>query len=168
MVRTILGAVVVALTTLTIAADSPKPYEVSGTGAFPLTDTVSSLWLNGPKQAGRPQPVIMVYYQGASGWHNTHWEVKSEFGKTPAWIRLTSPTAELSIEYGPGGVGSKVHGQSVNLSIANVFLVSPVGDTGVEPTIEPLGLVVFAVPEGANPAIQVLETNPAIKAKVLR
>jgi len=166
--RTLIALAAGLLALSVLAAEERKPYEVSGTGAFPLSDTVTSLWLDGAPRNDRPQPLLMVYYKGAPGWHNAEWEIKSEFGNTPAWVRLTSPTVELSIEYGPGGSGSKVQGQPVNLSVANVFLVSPVADPTIVPTVEPLGLVTFAVPPGSNPASHLLEVNPEIKAKVLR
>src|SRR5436190_4631116 len=120
------AAVVLALLTGLGNADAEiSGTQISGWGGFPLSDRVTALWLTGPTQGGRPQPVIMVYYRGSVGWHKRKWDLKSQFGKSPSWIRLTSPDLELSIEYGPA---VKVQEQTIDLSVATVFLIDPVAD----------------------------------------
>jgi hypothetical protein len=81
---------------------------------------------------------------------------------------LVSDDLELIIEYGPGGRDVRVQKQPVDLSAANVFLVAPVAQANEKATITGLGLVPFNVPEGGNPALYILESNPNISKTVLQ
>lgn len=163
-----LGVIVLvsALFVPTFAATKPQ-MDVVGVGAYPVSDEVSALWLNGPATGSRPQPLIMVYYHGAAKWHDRKWQIDSKIGKSPARARLVSGDLELIIEYGSGGREVKVQGQLVDLSVANVFLVSPIGQAE-KPTVTGVGLVRFEVPAEGNPAVYVLASNPDISKKVLK
>lgn len=150
------------------AADEKSGQEVTGVGAFPVSDSVTGLWLLGEPQGGRAQPIVMVYYRGLAGWHDRKWVSKSDFGKTTWLAKLSSDDLELVIEYGSGGTDVKVQGHSVDLEVANVFLVSPIGDPTKRPVVEAVGFMVFTIPGDANPALHVLATNRAIAEKVVR
>jgi len=147
-------------------SEEPKKFDVSGWGGLPLSDQVTSLWLNGPKELERPQPLLMVYFRGSSGWHKRKWDMDSRFGKSPAWIRLKSPDLVLSIEYDKQFHRIAVQEEPVDLTKANVFLVSPVGDPSAKAKIESLGLVSLAVTGDAAPPLVILERNPEIKRAV--
>jgi hypothetical protein len=165
----------VALALLHSVAASPGQGErIDGYGGFPLSEQVTALWLNGAATKGRPQPVIMVYYRGAAGWHDRGWTIDGKWnteGKAsdaPSFIRLGSPDLDLSIECGGPDGGAKVQGKRVDLSKANVYLAAPVGDKGQETVVLALGKIRFEVPEEANPAVHVLDSHPDIAAQVLK
>src|SRR6185503_18295226 len=63
------------------SAEEPKKFDVAGWGGLPLSDSVTSLWLNGPNEGARPQPLLMVYFRGQPGWHKRDWKINSQFGK---------------------------------------------------------------------------------------
>ena len=148
-------------------ANESRKTEIVGQGAFPVSAEVSSLWLNGPSAGARPQPVIMVFYRGPAGWHDRKWQIDAKVLETPSHVSLKSPDLELSIEYGSGGHGVKVQGQDVDLKMSNVYLVTPVAQSGTSPSISGLGLIQFDVPKDANPAMYVLQSNPEIARRVL-
>jgi hypothetical protein len=151
--------------------------QVVGYGGFPISDQVTALWLNGRSVKGRPQPVIMVYYRGAAGWHNREWKIDGKWntdGKaldTPAFIRFGCPDFDLSIELGGADGSAKVQGREVDVSQANVYLAAPIGNKGDKAqatVVTGLGKILFEVPEGANPALHVLESRPDLAAQVLK
>jgi hypothetical protein len=167
-VRTAFGISLALAILLANPFEGTSQVEVSGWGGFPLSESLTSLWLMGPPSTGRPQPLIMVYYRGIPGWHKRKWDLDGHFGKPPTWIRLKSPDLELSIEFDGGVSEVKVQRRAVDLSTSTVFLVDLVEKEEMAVLVQSLGQVVFAVPSGVNPAIHVLQTNPGIAARVLK
>jgi hypothetical protein len=108
----------------------------------------------------------MVYFRGAPNWHKRQWDSDSHFGNGPAWIRLKSPDLVLSIEYEKQGDRVVVQEQPVDLSKANVFLVSPVAESGAIPKVEALGWVSLDMPDDATPPLVILERNPRFRRLV--
>jgi hypothetical protein len=147
--------------------DEWKRFDVSGWGGLPLSDTVTALWLDGPKIGSRPDPLLMVYFRGPAGWHNRKWDSDAHFGSSPAWIRLTSPDLSLSIEFDKPFKRMAVQGEPVDLKEANVFLVSPVGVSGSKATVQALGFVSLDMPADATPPLVVFERRPDIKRAVM-
>lgn len=163
-----LTALIMIAGSLFAPVDAQQVQGVTGVGAFPISESVTALWLLGEPRGGRAQPVVMVYYRGQAGWHDRKWVSKSDFGETTGLAKLSSADLELVIEYGSGGADVKVQGQRVDLKSANVFLVSPIGDPTRKPAVESVGFVAFTVPADANPALHVLATNRPIAEKVVR
>ena len=140
--------------------------QVGGWGGFPLSETSTSLWLTyGAPVNGAPQPLVMVYYVGSPGWHNRDWKIDSQFGQTPAWIRLISSGLTLAIEYS-GGNTAKIQGQTVELGNSNVFLVSRIDGPLMGMVVKPLGKYAQPVPTDATPGEFILRTNPEIQKQV--
>jgi len=138
---------------------------VGGWGGFPITDRVTSLWLTAAEagRTGRSQPLLMVYYVGAPGWHDAKWTFDAEITRLPGYARLKSERFELSVEY-QGGGRALVQGKPVALSSGNVFLVAPIDGQW---SVKPLARVDFDVPPGANPAVHILSAHPEIRAAVM-
>jgi hypothetical protein len=81
----------------------------------------------------------------------------------PAFVRLRSERFDLSAEY-QGGGRATVQGRPVDLSSANVFLVSPIDG---EWSVKPLGKIVFDVPLNGIPAVHVVSTHLEIREAVV-
>jgi len=153
-----------------LAPSSPAlgSFDVSGWGGHPVSTEVSSLWLSrGPTAGERPQPMLMVYYRGTSGWHDRKWDISSEFGKTPPFIRLSSPGLVLSIVQDAAG-SVRVQGQQVDLSVANVFLVRRIDGPMMGMLVVPIGRIRNEIPSEANPPVFILETQREIADEVNR
>jgi hypothetical protein len=159
------GLGMIIISTSARSGDS-RPFDVSGWGGLPLSESVTALWLDGPKAGNRPNPLLMVYFRGAPGWHDRKWDSDARFGRSPAWIRLTSPDLVLSIEYDKPFGRFAVQEEIVDLTKANVFLVSPVADSSAKAKVEALGWVSLDMPDDATPPLVVLERNPGIKRAV--
>jgi len=150
---------------LSVGRDEPATDVVSGWGGFALSASTTSLWITAPASgpSARPQPLVLIYYVGAPGWHDSEWGFDGEFSKLPAFVRLRSERFDLSAEY-QGGGRATVQGKPVDLSSANVFLVSPIDG---EWSVKPLGKVVFDVPLNGIPAIHVVSTHREIREAVV-
>ena len=159
-------AVWLGLLPLGSRAEEPQRYDISGWGGLPLSEDATALWLNGPKVGERPNPIIMVFFRGAPGWHSRKWESDSQFGKSPAWIHLKSPDLILSIEYDKPFNRVAIQDEQLDLGKANVYLVSPIAGPQKKAKIEALGLVSLEVSGDAAPPLVVLERNPTIKRAV--
>jgi hypothetical protein len=150
-----------------ISAEQQKPPAdvVSGWGGFALSASTTSLWLTAPAggPSGRPQPLFLIYYVGAPGWHDAEWGFDGEFSKLPAFVRLRSARFDLAAEY-QGGGRAIVQGTPVDLSSANVFLVAPIDSDW---SVKPLGKVVFDVPPNGIPAVHVISTHLEIREAVV-
>ncbi len=119
MKRALLYPVVIVLLAFVTAA-SEEGFTVSGFGGHPISDSIESMWLAAPDH----RPVLMVYFHGPNGWHNTQWKVASKFEKgKPGWAELQSEKATLrlsvNIETGEAGVQS----DTFKISGSNTFLV---------------------------------------------
>jgi hypothetical protein len=133
---------------------------VTGWGAAPIDARVTSLWLLGSDAGGTAgsRPLVMVYYAGSPGWHDIPWSLEGDFERAPAFVRLLSHRLELSVQY-DGPTRASVQGVPVDLTSANVFLLSPVD--GV-PSLTPLAKIAFDAPRDENPALELLRDHPAI------
>src|SRR5260370_34364666 len=87
MRRILLIAIIVALVAAAIAGLEEK-FSVSGVGSYPISQSMTSMWLAGPDH----RPLLMVYFHGPEECHNTKWKVDSKVEKGKAGL------AELQTE----------------------------------------------------------------------
>jgi hypothetical protein len=150
-----------ALTCVAASAQSPdsNKLKVNGLGAFPMSDGMTSLWLNG--DAGKP--LVMVYFQGRDGWPKAPWNTNSEVEKTGwAWVELTSPKVRLRISLNTESQELEIQNSKSNLRTSNTFLVLHVDESPEKQVVIPLG--VFDMPmSGDDPSsISLLSSHPAL------
>src|SRR5713101_2529331 len=89
----LLIAIIVALVPPAIAGSEEK-FSVSGVGSYPISQSMTSMWLAGPDH----RPLLMVYFHGPEECHNTKWKVDSKFEKgKPGWAELQSEKATLRL-----------------------------------------------------------------------
>jgi hypothetical protein len=159
--RAPLIAVAIALMTAANAGTDNK--SVTGFGGFPVSSSMTSMWLGGPD--GRP--LLMAYFNGPEGWHKTQWKIASAFKKgSPGWAEFRSEKATLRLWLNPETGDAEVQSDKFNLAISNTFLVLHTGETAVSPNIVPLGT--FDLPKsGDQPAaILLLKENPALAERI--
>jgi hypothetical protein len=91
--RTLLIGVIVALI-VPSTVGSQETFTVSGVGAYPISGNLTSMWLVAPDK----RPLVMAYFHGPDGWHNTQWKIASKFEKgKPGWAELRSDKATLRL-----------------------------------------------------------------------
>ena len=131
--------------------------------AFPLSDRVTALWLTSTERDTCPErwhPLVMVYYVGPPGWHQTEWTFVGDTASLPAVAGLESDEDDVDIfvEYS-GGAHGRVQGVEVNLDCTNVFLASRTKGAW---SVRPVAKVELDVPPGINPAMYVSSVYPAV------
>ena len=145
-----------------IAASGEK-YTVSGFGAHPISPTISSMWLGGPDH----RPLLMVYFHGPEGWHNTKWKINSKFEKgKPGWAELQSENVTLRLSLNAETGEAVVQSGTFRIVESNTFLVLHAGQPAIPQKVIPLG--VFDLPSSADqPAsVLLLRANPALMDRV--
>ena len=139
----------------------------SGGGAYPLTPEVAALWLSRGGKAGEtPQPFVMVFYAGPSGWHDKQWQVADDYGNPPSFIKMTSPELTLSLEESADGV-IRIQREVVDLSVANIFQVRQIDGQMSAVQVIPVGWLRLPIPADAIPPVFVLDSQREIAARVL-
>ncbi len=149
-------------------ASPPKSTLMSGSGGFPLTASVTSLWgaVDEVASEGKKTLSFMIYYRGAEGWHKRKWSMSSDWYGHPFFAEFKSDVATLRAEVDRSGRILKVLDQSIDLSKANVVFVDHVDQPGSE-VVTVLGHINLSVPADANPALWVLQQNESIRTSVL-
>ena len=152
---------VLFLAAATASAQSPDDHKlkVNGLGAFPISDGMTSLWLNG--DAGKP--LVMVYFQGRDGWPKAQWNTSSEVEKTGwAWVELTSPKIRLRVSLNTDSQELEIQNSKSSLRASNTFLVLHIDESPEKQVVIPLG--VFDMPmSGDEPAsVGLLSSQPAL------
>lgn len=160
--RLFLFALIIAIAS-PLTAGSEEKFTVSGFGGYPISGSLTSMWLLGPDH----RPLLMVYFHGPDGWHNTQWKVASKFEKgKPGWAELRSERATLHLsmntETGDAGV------QSANFKISenNTFLVLHTGDTSIPQKIIPLGVFDLPPSKEQPAAVMLLRANSALIERI--
>src|SRR5258706_7426905 len=101
-------------------AEPEKVYTVSGVGAFPIAADMTSMWLAAPGV----RPLIMVFFHGPTGWHDTEWKTSSKFAKgMPGWAEFTSAKARQRIWLDADSGKAEVQSEKVDTHEANAYLV---------------------------------------------
>jgi hypothetical protein len=152
------------------ASEPDEDYVVTGCGGFPITSELTSMWL--VRSDGKP--VVMVYFHGPDGWHNTEW--KSHFDlnlvrldtKTqpkPAWAEFTSEKVTLRTWLDPKTHQVQVQKSKFSIQEANTFLVIHITDPQQQKVI-PLGRFDLP-PSGAEPAaLAFLHANDRVDSQI--
>jgi len=156
--------IVAALATLAVAG-SDAEFTVSGFGTHPISQSICSMWLARPDH----RPVLMVYFHGAEGWHNTQWKVASKFEKgKPGWAELQSEkvTLRLSMNVETGEEG--VQTGTFKASDGNTFLVLHTADARVPEKIIPLGTYELLPSKDQPASVLLLQSNPEIMERIKR
>jgi hypothetical protein len=155
-------AVFIALVAPAIAGSEEK-FAVSGFGGYPISHSMTSMWLGGPDH----RPLLMVYFHGPDEWHNTKWKIASKFEKgKPGWAELQSEKItlklSLNVETGEAGV------QSGNFKIgeSNTFLVLHAGEPSVLQKIISLGIFDLPASKDQPASVLLLQANPELKERI--
>ena len=161
-----LEALVLLVATCSVAfgqAEPEKVYTVSGVGAFPISAEMTSMWLAAP--GGRP--LIMVFFHGPAGWHNTEWKTSSRFEKgMPGWADYTSAKAHQRIWLDADSGKAEIQAEKVNIREANTYLVLHMTDKPALQTVIPLGT--FDLPRSRDEPASVilLGEHPELVEKI--
>jgi hypothetical protein len=132
----VLLALIVGYSVALGQVESVKVYTVSGVGAFPISAEMTSMWLAAP--GGRP--LIMVYFYGPAGWHNTEWKTSSKFEKgMPGWAEYTTAKARQRIWLDADSGKAEVQAEKVNIQEANTYLVLHMTEKADLQRVVPLG-----------------------------
>ena len=140
-----------------------KIYKVSGVGAYPVSDALTSMWLAAP--GGRP--LIVVFFQGAPGWHKAEWKTASHFAKgEPGWAEFTSVKSRQRVWLNADTGDAEIQAQKVHISDANTYVVVHMGDGPSVQKVVPLGT--FDLPRsGTEPAsVILLREHPELMDKI--
>jgi len=163
LVRGFALIVVIIALVATATAGPEEKFTVSGFGSYPISHSITSMWLAGPDH----RPLLMVYFHGPEEWHNTKWKVDSKFEKgKPGWAELQSEKATLRLSMNTETEEAGVQSSKFKTSESNTFLVLHVGESLVPQKIISLG--VFDLPASKNqPAsVLLLETNPELVKRI--
>ncbi len=136
-------------------------YSVSGFGGFPISKSMTSMWLAAPDR----RPLLMVYFNGPEGWHDTQWKFDSKFEKgKPGWAELKSEKVMLRLWVNTDTGEAEIQSDKFKLAENNTFLVLHTGALGQK--VVPLG--VFSIPASKEqPAsILLLEANPTLTQRI--
>jgi hypothetical protein len=126
----LLAAVVVACIVPAIAGPDEK-FTVSGFGVYPISHTMTSMWLAGPDH----RPRLMVFFHGPEDWHNTKWKFDSKFEKgKPGWAEFQSENATLRLSMNTDTGEAEVQSGKFKVTESNTFLVLHAGEPSVPQT----------------------------------
>lgn len=127
------------------------------------------MWLLRTDADQKPIPVLLVYFTGATGWHNRRWESKLEGNakqESRSSYRLVSQglTLELIISHDQKAVW--IQGREYPLGDSNVYLVRDADKGSQSERIEALGR--FTLPHSTEEplALLVLRRNPELAEKL--
>jgi len=143
--------------------ETEKAYTVSGVGAYPVSTDMTSMWLAAP--GGRP--LIMVFFHGPAGWHNTEWKTSSKFAKgMPGWAEYTSAKARQRIWLDADSGKAEIQAEKVNIQEANTYLVLHMTEEPVLQRVIPLGT--FDLPRSRDEPASVilLGEHPELVGKI--
>lgn len=145
-----------ALVASAVAAPDEK-VTVSGFGGYPISHSITSMWLAGPDH----RPLLMVYFHGPEEWHNTKWKVDSKFEKgKPGWAELQSEKATLRLSMNTETGEAEVQSGKFKISESNTFLVLHVGGLSVPQKIIPLGVFDLPAVEGSTSFCSFAQSKP--------
>jgi hypothetical protein len=153
---------IVALVVSAIAAPEEK-FTVSGFGGYPISHSMTSMWLAGPDH----RPLIMVYFHGPEEWHNTKWKVDSKFEKgKPGWAELQSEKVTLRLSMNTETGEAEVQSGKFKISESNTFLVLHTGEPSVPQKIISLGIFDLPASKDQPASILLLRANPQLMERI--
>jgi hypothetical protein len=162
------GGLTVAQLAGTAPAPAPEAKLASGSGGFPLTDAVTSLWGAVDELATPTQKTLsfMIYYRGSAGWHKRKWTTSAEWYGHPFMVEFKCDLATLRAEVDRSTRVLTVLNQEIDLSKSNVVYVDHIDQPGKE-LVNSLGHVDLTMPADANPTVWVLQQNDSVRTSVL-
>jgi len=143
-----------------------KPGLLAGFGSHPINAAVASMWFaSGPMPKSGMRPALMVYYRGPNGWLNKDVTPLADLTQDPAIADFLIGDVRLLLKFWPEKNMINLFGQDVSVAEKNVVVVTRVAVSGSTPVVTAVATFRDLVPDGANPAIFVLERTPeAVKA----
>lgn len=146
----------------------PMPVKVNGHGGFPLTPAIASMWAAIDEGIQKcPQPLtFMIYFRGRDGWHSRKSTADVRLQEDPAVIQFDVGGIVLRAEYKKDAKILRLFGKEIDTELINVILVDKIDQLSQE-EVRQLGRTDLCIPDGANPAVYVLEHSEAIRSVVL-
>ena len=143
-----------------------KPGLVAGFGSHPLNGSIASMWFaSGPMPQSGMRPALMVYYRGPDGWLNKGVTPLADLTQDPPFADFRIGDVRLLLKYWPEKGTILLFDQEVSVAKKNVVVVTNVAVPGATPVVKAVASFRDVVPDGANPAIFVLQHAPdAVKA----
>jgi hypothetical protein len=143
-----------------------KPSQLAGFGSHPLNSTIASMWFaSAPMPAAGMRPALMVYYRGPEGWLSKDVTPFADLDRDPAIADFLIGDVRLLLKFWPEKGTINLFDQEVSVVKKNVVVVTGVGVPGSTPVIKAVATFREIVPDGANPALFVLQHTPdAVKA----
>lgn len=155
-------AVSIALVAPAIAGPE-ESFTVSGVGSYPISQSIVSMWLAGPDR----HPLLMVYFHGPAGWHNTKWKVDSKFEKgKPGWAELQSEKATLRLWMNTETGDAEVQSGKFKIRESNTFLVLHTGEPLISEEIVPLGVFDIPASKERPASVLLLSGNPKLDERI--
>jgi hypothetical protein len=150
MTRLSVIAFILACIVPAIAGPDEK-FTVSGVGSYPISHSISSMWLAAPDH----RPLLMVFFHGPEDWHNTKWKIDSKFEKgKPGWAELQSEKATLRLSMNTDTGEAGVQTGKFKITESNTFLVS-------------LGIFGLPASKDQQPAsVLLLRANPELMDRI--
>ncbi len=162
MKRALLYPVVIVLLAFVTAA-SEEGFTVSGFGGHPISDSIESMWLAAPDH----RPVLMVYFHGPNGWHNTQWKVASKFEKgKPGWAELQSEKATLRLSMNTETGEAGVQSDTFKIRESNTFLVLHTGEPSTQQKVIPLGVFELLASKDKPASVMLIRANPTLMERI--
>lgn len=162
MRRLSLIVVIAGLIISSIAAPEEK-FTVSGFGGYPISNSISSMWLAAPDH----RPLVMVYFHGPEQWHNTEWKIDSKFEKgKPGWAELKSEKVTLRLWMNTETGEAEVQSGKFKISESNTFLVLHTGEASVSQKIIPLGVFDLPASKEQPASVLLLRVNPQLMERI--
>lgn len=162
MKRTLLIGIIIALIFPSIVG-SEETFTVSGVGAHPISVSLTSMWLAGSDK----RPLVMAYFHGPDGWHNTQWKIASKFEKgKPGWAELRSDKATLRLAVNAETGEAEVQTDTFKLSENNTFLVLHIGESSIRQKVIPLGVFDLLATKDKPASVMLIRANPALMERI--
>jgi hypothetical protein len=160
--RLSLIAVVIALIAPAIAGPG-ESFTVGGFGGHPISQSIISMWLAGPDR----RPLLMVYFHGPDGWHNTQWKVGSKFEKgKPGWAEFKSAKVTLRLSMNVETAEAEVQSRKFKISESNTFLVLHAGEPSVPQKIISLGIFDLPASKDQPASVLLLRENQGLMERI--
>jgi hypothetical protein len=160
MRRMALMALVLGMIVHVTAASVPEERQpAAGFGGFPISKSLTSMWLAGSDK----RPLLMVYFHGPEGWHDTKWKIDSKLEKgKPLWAEFKSENATLRLWLDPKTGETEIQSAKFNISVSNTFLVLHAGEPSVSQKIVPLGVFDLLASKDQPASVLSLRADPSL------
>ncbi len=164
--RRLLAVSILALTCLgqpaMLTAQAGSGPRAIGAGGFPVSFIHASAWFGSRSDSSGKDIILMVYFQGAPGWHNHATDYRWEVNKSPASIDMVVGSTPIHIKYWSETSSVVILDAPFRLSNANVFLVENID--GPKRSVKELGRYDLSFASDDNPAIVLLQRNADLRA----